>query len=1133
MPDIRYEHHQVNPEDIFECRKCRSCGICDKVIASNQKFIDCKLCKNYVHKKCNKFDDKQYNRYLKDKNPTFCFKCNQENLPFLNINDKQHELTMDGINYPEESDVNNLFLNQSQLNIINKINNLTNQYSDNNDADFDDAIPLIDCQYYSTDSFKSMKFNSSKEFSILHLNIHSIEAHIEDFRIALQLIDYKFDFICLSESKIIKNSEPKIDISIDSYQAPVGTPTISSKGGVLIYVKEGINFEPRDDLIMSKDKELESYFIEVINEKKKNSIVGVVYRHPCMDANSFIDEFIQPLNEKLLCENKQIFIAGDFNFDLLKTNFTETFNFFESMISGQLLPSILIPTKINSVNDTVIDNIFTNQINPDIKSGNLNIIISDHLPSFFIMPRDNQIHIPKTQKTYVRDMKMFDRINFTLDYLSIDWTSKLNRYKDDANKAFLFFHWQMNSVLDKHMPWKKLSKRDCKRKYKPWISNEILNKIKDKNRKFNKYAKSKDITRRQTLKNDYRNAQNEITELIRKGKRDYYNRYFTENKTNIHKIWKEINEIVNVKSKVFNSPSTIKSNGKVVSDSQEMATSFNTYFTNIAEDIIRKRKYNGRINHEKYLTEPLDKSFVLYDFDATDVSVAISTLNQRKGSFPNGLPTKLLIMFKDLVSTPLATIFNISQRTGTFPDLLKFSKTIPVFKKGSKLNLSNYRPISLLSNINKIFEKLMHGRVFKFLEKNKSLYHLQFGFRSKHSTDHALIQITENIKNALDNGKYVCGVFIDLQKAFDTVNHDILIDKLSYYGIRGLSNQWFKSYLSNRKQYVSINGYNSETMNVKHGVPQGSVLGPLLFLIYINDLYKCLAYGTAYHFADDTNLMVISETQKQMQKHMNIYLKLLYKWLIANKISLNCSKTEIIIFHETKIDQRFEYNNKINGHKLVPTNKLKYLGITLDNKLNGEFHCDVLTGKLNRANGMLSKVRHYVTKNELISIYHAIFASHLRYGCQIWALENTMKVERIGKLQNKAIRIINFEDFRASADPLYYQCKILKLSDMVKLNNCLLVHDFLRNDLPDCFANYFEKLESKYTSYITRNSDLSGLYVPSVNKTSTGIHSVTFRSIQCWNKVTKTYKVDLSKLSRFELKKIITRMCLFGLNANE
>ena len=180
---------------------------------------------------------------------------------------------------------------------------------------------------------------------------------------------------------------------------------------------------------------------------------------------------------------------------------------------------------------------------------------------------------------------------------------------------------------------------------------------------------------------------------------------------------------------------------------------------------------------------------------------------------------------------------------------------------------------------------------------------------------------------------------------------------------------------------------------------------------------------------------------------------------------------------------------------------------------------------------MPSKVRHYVSKTELIAIYHAIFASHLRYGCQIWALENTTKVQRIGTLQNKAIRIINFEDFRASADPLFFQCELLKLSDMVRLANCLLVHDFLQNTLPDCFVDFFEKLKLKYVDFITRHSEIGNLFVPSVNKTSTGIQSITFRSIECWNKVSVTYMVDLSKLSRIELKRIITGMCIYELTA--
>ena len=191
-------------------------------------------------------------------------------------------------------------------------------------------------------------------------------------------------------------------------------------------------------------------------------------------------------------------------------------------------------------------------------------------------------------------MKNFDRLNFKIDLVAIDWAGKLNRYKDDANKAFLFFQWQINYLLDKYMPWKKLSKKDFKKKYKPWISDSILDKIKIKNKKFDKCVKCKDATRKEFLKRDYRLLQNETTELIRQSKKEYYNRYFNENKANMQKIWKGINEIINVKSMVVSSPSTIKVNGKTISDSKEIATSFNTYFTNIAEDIIRKRKYNGR-----------------------------------------------------------------------------------------------------------------------------------------------------------------------------------------------------------------------------------------------------------------------------------------------------------------------------------------------------------------------------------------------------------------------------------------------------------------------------------------------------------------------------------------------------------
>ena len=534
MSVIQYEHYQINPEQYFECKTCRTCGVCEKAIAVNHKKIECNLCLKYVHIKCNKFDESAFKHYQSRGNSNlYCITCLNEIFPFPSLSNMEFDLTMQGINFSDNTDLQSLELRTAQQKLVNKLNTVVKNYNNNisnntDDDDDDNDVSPVDCSYISIEEFKLKKFNSSREFSTLHLNIHSVEAHIDELRIILKQINYDFDVICLSESKILKDCEPKVDITLDKYQYPVGTPSEASKGGVLIYAKEGINFKPREDLTIYKKKELESYFIEVINDKQKNDIVGVIYRHPSMDQLSFIDDFMKPLIDKMQTENKKLFITGDYNFDLLNLENNETAHFFETMMSSHLMPTILLPTKLNTKKDTIIDNIFTDQINPEIKSGNLTITISDHLPSFFIMPKDNQNHIPKKQDIYVRDIKSFDKTNFVLDYLNIDWGEKLDRYKDDVNKATEFFFWKINKLLDKYMPWKKLSNKQYKRRFKPWINNVILNKIKDKNRKFKKFINCKDPNRKEVLRKNYKMVKNEITSLIRHSKKQHQ-KYFTEN----------------------------------------------------------------------------------------------------------------------------------------------------------------------------------------------------------------------------------------------------------------------------------------------------------------------------------------------------------------------------------------------------------------------------------------------------------------------------------------------------------------------------------------------------------------------------------------------------------------------------
>ena len=295
----------------------------------------------------------------------------------------------------------------------------------------------------------------------------------------------------------------------------------------------------------------------------------------------------------------------------------------------------------------------------------------------------------------------------------------------------------------------------------------------------------------------------------------------------------------------------------------------------------------------------------------------------------------------------------------------------------------------------------------------------------------------------VDTGHYVCGVFVDLEKAFDTVNHNILCEKLNYYGLRGNVNKLIQSYLGNRKQYVSLNGIDSETKNLNCGVPQGSSLGPLLFLLYINDFRLCLDVTESGHFADDTFIMYCSKKLKSIETIVNTELKLVSKWLRLNKLSLNSDKTKLIFFHSKRHTLNYDgISIKFNGKKLFPVDNIKYLGMYIDKYLSWNFHIQQLSQKLSRANGILSKLRHNAPIRTCLQVYYAIFYSHLIYGCNIWGLTTEENLNKIEVLQKKCLRIMTFSDFNSHTNHLFIDLKLLKVRDIIKSQQLKLVYEF-------------------------------------------------------------------------------------------
>ena len=555
-------------------------------------------------------------------------------------------------------------------------------------------------------------------------------------------------------------------------------------------------------------------------------------------------------------------------------------------------------------------------------------------------------------------------------------------------------------------------------------------------------------------------------------------------------------------------------NNRVITDPKAISDGFNNYFVNIGPTLAF-RIPNNNISHRRFLPENLNFSLFLEPTDETDIK---NVINKLKEGAPgrDGISSKNIKLIKDSISYPLANMVNLSFEQGVVPDELKIAVITPLYKAKDPMFFNNYRPIPLLSVFSKIFARPTYNRILNFINRHKLFNKFQFGFRNNHSTFMALIIRIENLVNALDKGKCAVGIFLDFQKAFDTVDHSILLDKLHCYGICVIANQWFFSYLSNRQQSVVYNGYESELKVINCGVPQGSILGPLLFLLYINDLTNVSSFFMPILFADDINLFCTGTDLKEITRLVHEEISNIYDWVNANKLSLNIDKTNFMLF----TPKNFSYcidDIVINKIKIQEVNETKFLGVIIDNKLKWSAHIMYISKKIAKGIGTLLKSRKVFDNDTLLSLYHTFVYPYLHYYIHVWGKTYNTHMNDLVVLQNKAMRIISGVPPRTNMDRFYIEMSILTIKRIYNYSIGLFMYKYVNKMTPDVFDNFFRNI-SDIHQHNTRNATQKQFYI-TYGGTTRGQKTFSYCGPHTWNFIIKNINPNcaigsLKKMSR-------------------
>lgn len=887
-------------------------------------------------------------------------------------------------------------------------------------------------------------FKNTSDFTILHQNIRGLTGKkdlLEDF-----ILQKNIKIFAVTET-LLQDTIPTSLVNIRGYVFERNDRNNNKGGGTGLYIKQDIEYTRRNDLV---DVNTEAIWIEIKQNNSKSFILGVVYRPP--DNSKYLSKNFENslLNTiiKVNAENKELIIIGDLNINYLNKDLHRQLK--DNIALQGMKQIIKEPTRSTKDSQSLIDVILTNRPNNLCLANVILSSLSDH----DIISCKRKVNNIKMSDITIncRDYKNYDPTKINAELSSTDW--KTVYQTADVNIAWRALKEILTRVINEYAPI--ITKR-VKGKRSPWLNRELkkeMNFCDSLRRKFQR-------TRTDSDHNAYKKQRNKTNILVRKARSEHHKKLLKDSASNPQKFWRTIKDIFPSKEKVICAKSFLIE-GVSYSEPSVIASKFCSFFSEIAG----KLKSTSIVLKDFIWSPPFkncNKTYTTFKFRPVTVNETYKHLKRLKRNKSYGIDNLSPGFLKDTainIAKPLNYVINLCLSHGEIPEDFKIGKVTPIFKGGSKHHLSNYRPITVLPICSKILEHCIHYQLMDHLETHKLLSKDQFGFRRNRNTEIAATIFVDSIRRNMDAGKLTGAIFIDLSKAFDTLSHSQIIANLANYGIHDVEKEFFTNYLFNRKQQVNFQNSMSDIEAVTCGVPQGSILGPLLFLLNFDDVGSVLQDCDIIMYADDTVIFASAKENEEIQQKLSNDFQRVADWLEANELITNMKpgKTECMIFGTPQRTKNKELVITYRQNIISNTSTYKYLGVNLDKSLSMSEHTNTTYKKALGRLYLLQRLRSQLTVKAATVIYQSLLVPLFTYCSIITCQMNRTYKQKVKLLEDRARKII----FKGQPAVHY----IPSVDHMMKKRLCQNVYKCLNGDVCEHFDNYFEVMTNN-----TRNKN--------------------------------------------------------------